>query len=109
MDTSLTIQSSISESIPDKVRGFIVDKSSGHPLGGVVVEAIAQPIEDSDYTISLGLLVSDHAGYVSFDLRSIINMQGLEHLWICPIGDDAAKIDLVSHFSSITNDSKTGN
>ena len=74
-----------------------------------MVEAIAQPIEDLDYTISLGLLVSDHAGYVSFDLRSINKIQSLEHLWICPMGDDAAKIDLVSHFSSTRNDSKTGN
>jgi len=96
MAISLAIQSSV----PEKVRGFIVDKTTGHPLSGVVVEAVIQPIKDLDYTISLGLLVSDHAGYVSFDLRSLCNIQRLDHLWIRPIGDDSAKIDLVVPSSS---------
>lgn len=81
--------------VPDKVRGFIIDKDTGHPLPGVVISAVAEP--DKDVHIPLGILVSDVAGYVAFDLKRLqeLDVPRLEHLWLYAAGDETIKIDLV--------------
>lgn len=86
--------------VPQKARAFIVDKSSGHPLPGVVILAAAELTTaepDDNLKIPLGMLVSDAAGYVSFDLKCLgeWGTLPLKHLWLCAVGDETAKIDLV--------------
>src|SRR5215210_494340 len=91
---STTTQTS---TMPLKARGFVIDKDSGYPLPGVVIVAVAEP--DAGGTLTLGMLISDHAGYVSFDLDSlhelgVTNLRSLKHLWIYPVRDETAKVDL---------------
>jgi hypothetical protein len=105
--------------IPPKLRGFIVDKDSGHPLPGVAVLAVAElayksadpvdPRGSSDgrdkgaegFTVSLplGMLASDAAGYVSFDVKSSLGEHippNVKHLWVVAVGDDTIKTDALA-------------
>ncbi len=67
-----------------KIRGFVVDKSTGTPLQGVVVLDVAQP--DENVQFPLGMLVSDSAGYVLFDLGPVAATR-LKRLWVEASGD----------------------
>lgn len=79
--------------IPPRVRGFVIDRESGHPVPGIVVVAVAD--RDENVAVPVGMLVSDSAGYVSFDLAELHETgQTLRRLWIYPSNTIASKIDI---------------
>lgn len=64
--------------LPKKIRIFILDEVSGAPLRGVPIQLVLSistntpntPNVPSVAEISLGLLASNHVGYMAFDLKS---------------------------------------
>ncbi|HWP34781.1 MAG TPA: hypothetical protein VNM66_04215 [Thermodesulfobacteriota bacterium] len=75
-----------------KIRGFVLDKATGKPLRGVEVSAVAEL--DGGRRIPLGLLASDAAGYVSFDLGDLAETPAVRTLQVAANGDEAARVDL---------------
>ena len=57
--------------LPDKIRLVLLEQRSGKPVAGVPIqlEITASTPQDSQLATT-GLLVSNHAGYVSFNLKS---------------------------------------
>lgn len=57
--------------LPDKLRFCVLDAEKGHPLRGVPVRVVlgVNSANEGDFEIPLGLLASDHAGYLAFDLK----------------------------------------
>lgn len=53
-----------------KVRGFVVDRTTGKPVSGQLVTLEAR--RDNQW-FPTGVLKTDHAGFVSFSLRSLAN------------------------------------
>lgn len=59
-----------------KLRAFVIQRGSGEPVSGVTVLAKAG---SSGGTATLGVLSSDHAGYVSFDVSQAADA---DELWL---------------------------
>jgi hypothetical protein len=79
--------------IPPRARGFVIDRESGDPLPGVVVVAVAE--RDENVAVPVGILVSDSAGYLSFDLTEPHEAGlTLRRLWLCPFNDSRARVDI---------------
>jgi hypothetical protein len=58
-----------------------------------VVVAVAE--RDENVAVPVGMLVSDSAGYVSFDLTELHEAGlTLRRLWLCPSNDTGARIDI---------------
>lgn len=73
-----------------KLRGFVLDRASGRPVPGVVVAVRIEP--DQKVYTNLGLLVSDSAGYVAFDLAPYLARFTARPvaIWVRAIGDYGA-------------------
>ena len=84
-----------------KARGFVLDKKTHRPLAGVAVCATAEMADGP--SLLLGMLMSDGAGYVSFDLSHARALVGasLKHLWIAVVGVDANRVDLLAAAATI--------
>jgi hypothetical protein len=78
-----------------KARGFITDQASGLPLAGVPVTAVAEL--DGGRRVPISLMASDRAGYVSLDLSGLGGLDPLVHVWVYPVADEDAKVDLLPH------------
>lgn len=77
-----------------KVRCFVVDRSSGNPLAGVTVSLSAENAAGA--TVVLGMLTSDQAGYVSFDLANSGPLPSAAKLWLTPQSDTASRINILA-------------
>lgn len=101
---------------PARAGVFLSDKATGAPLSGVLMFAAAElsvtpPTgsggASSTARVPLGLLGSDHAGYVSWDLASLSreatrlaglnNTVQLEHLWVSLNGPLESVFDLAAN------------
>ena len=73
-----------------KARGFVLNRDTGEPVCGVNVVARAKR---NGTTTSLGLLTTDEAGYVSFDLSGVVDPTALEGVSLEVVGqpDSAAR------------------
>jgi hypothetical protein len=58
-----------------RLRGFVLDSITGAPLPNIVVALRVQI--DKDAWLPLGVLATDQAGYLSFDISSLQNLTGL--------------------------------
>ena len=76
-----------------RARIVVLDRGSGRPLAGIPIAAAIQTVNGRK--IPLGVLASDHAGYVSFDLRAVrVPAEEIAHVWIEQVGDDAPATDV---------------
>jgi hypothetical protein len=64
--------SPITVSSRHKLRGFVLDRQAERPLRNIVVTLEIEP--DDGIIIRLGPLVSDHAGYVAFDVSAYLSI-----------------------------------
>ncbi|HEX9320177.1 MAG TPA: hypothetical protein VF884_14680, partial [Nitrososphaeraceae archaeon] len=75
---------------------FVREKESGRPLEGVPVAAIAETNIDNKH-IPLGVLASDHVGYLSFDLSHLKDIDQYERILVYLEGNkNKAHIDAKS-------------
>jgi Protein of unknown function (DUF4056) len=82
-----------------KVRGFVVDNTSGVPRAGVTV---ALEISDErGASLLLGLLTSDHAGYVSFDLSKASTLDVAENLWLTPLAEPTNRLNVLASLAQV--------
>ena len=103
------------DSIPNRLSIAMVDLWQGTPLKGVVVAASADVAVQSatgsnaQFSMSLGILGSDHVGYVAFDLsglgRRLAAIQAqipagaiiqVTSLWVFPNGQIGPGVDALS-------------
>jgi hypothetical protein len=78
-------------SVRKKLRGFVVDAKTGLPLPNVPLFFEAEKKDgDQIYRWSLGLLVTDQAGYASFDLGSLTPTTTPQSIRITPTGEEQA-------------------
>lgn len=77
----------------DKVRCFVIDDTTGEPRGGVAVSLTADG--DSGPRV-LGLLVSDRAGYLAFDLSNTGLAAGETALWLTPLGEPKSRLEVMA-------------
>ena len=90
--------------LPEKLRLFVLDAHSYKPLQGIPIRLSLglHKENDGDYAIPIGVLASDHAGYLSFDLPSGDERNSLydwlTNIWLDPFLDENRRIDLISHF-----------
>ena len=89
-----------------KARGFVVDKKTSQPLKGVIVLAVLEytPSGSSQqgFAIPLGMLASDTAGYVSFDVTNSIGLAATSqsvHLWVYPLRAEQSKQDVMTQLT----------
>ncbi|MEQ1787404.1 MAG: carboxypeptidase-like regulatory domain-containing protein, partial [Acidimicrobiales bacterium] len=73
-----------------KVRGFVVDRTTGRPLPGATVRLEAAL--DGGAAQTVGLLQSDHAGYVSFSLQGLSNARASLSGLAVLVGDERHSI-----------------
>lgn len=85
-------QSAQASGSAQKVRGFVIDKDSGLPVAGVAVLGTVE-LEDGR-ELPVGMLASDAAGYVSFDLREAIQDVSPTHVHVKVVGTDPAEATL---------------
>ena len=78
-----------------KLRGFVVDQQSGNPVSGVILQFSAET-EDAGKksTFPLGMLVTDLAGYTSFDLSPYPEARLPTTITVTPLGNEQAQISL---------------
>ena len=75
-----------------RLRACVLDRKTGRPLTGIPIMATAET--KGGKQIGIGVLASDHAGFVSFDLQSLGAISDdVEHVWIYRIGDEANRVD----------------
>lgn len=75
-----------------KIRGFVVDLHTGKPIPNAVLLFEAKIIDDkSEFTFPLGVLVTDSAGYASFDLSRYAEDKLPQIIQITPVGDEECK------------------
>jgi len=75
-----------------RLRAFVIDRKTGQPLLNIPILVNAELKRGKQ--VPLGVLVSDHAGFVSFDLEPLREAyEDVEHIWICRLGDEGNKID----------------
>lgn len=74
-----------------RLRAFVLERGTGKPLPGVPVLAVAQ--NKAGQRVPLGLLASDHAGYLSFDVRHLSRLSDVLHIWLYRLGDEEHRID----------------
>ncbi len=78
-----------------KVRGFVVDQQTGKPVANVVLLFEAKATDNNvTTTFPLGVLVTDGAGYASFDLTPYPENKLPQALQITPLGDEASQFNL---------------
>jgi hypothetical protein len=77
----------------EKARGFVIDES-GRPAPGVAVLASVEL--DDGRKLPVGMLASDAAGYVSFDLRDAISQGPPVQVHLTPVGDAAATVTIAT-------------
>ena len=60
------------EQLPNKLRMFVFNTDNGRPMPGVPIRATIglSSSNAGEQSVDLGVLASNHAGYVSFDIRS---------------------------------------
>jgi hypothetical protein len=78
--------------MPEKVRCFVIDDTTGLPRGGVAVSLVA---DGDSGPRALGLLVSDRAGYLAFDLSHTTLAVGETKLWLSPLGESMGRLDVL--------------
>lgn len=83
-----------------KVRGFVVDQQTGTPIPNVVLLFEAKSTDNNvTNTFPLGMLVTDSAGYASFDLTPF-DIQLSKAIQVTPLGEeqsqDSTNVALVS-------------
>ena len=77
---------------------LVLDRATGRPTAQVPILAIAEvtitpTVGQVVQQIPLGLLVSDGAGYVSFDLKDLGPTTAAEHIWLYPYGREENRVD----------------
>ena len=72
-----------------KARGFVLNRDTGEPVSGVNVVARAKR---NGTTTSLGLLTTDEAGYVSFDLSGVVGSTALEGVPLEVVGQPGSAV-----------------
>jgi hypothetical protein len=90
---------SIANGTRRKLRGFVLDRTTGTPAKDVVVKATSE-VDDGIF-VNLGLLVSDVAGYVSFDVSQYLGAftPRPKHLWVEAVADPGSRRDVASDLS----------
>lgn len=97
--------------IPTHLGIFVLDSKNKIPLEGIHFLATAEYQEGGQFIggkVPLGILSTDHVGYISYDLRHLELIEGknlediarknfLEHLWIYPMGRDDLAIDVLKY------------
>ena len=89
------------ESTAKRLRAFVLDRATGKPVPKVPITAVAEIEEPETGTvqrITLGILASDHAGYLSFDLSNLVtpeNSEQIRSIWVAPVYDEDARIDVL--------------
>jgi hypothetical protein len=76
---------------PARMRALVLDRQTGRPVAGVPVFAVAENKEGR--RIPLGVLATDHAGFVSFDVSKLKASGEVAHLWVYRAGDEATRVD----------------
>lgn len=75
-----------------RVRAFVLERKTGRPLAGIPILATAET--KGGQQIALGVLASDHAGFVSFDLKPLgATSDEVEHIWVYRLGDESNRVD----------------
>lgn len=82
-----------------KVRCFVIDRVTGASCASVTVSLSAESTGGS--TLLLGLLTSDRAGYISFDLSPFDSLPSLRSLWLTPLGEPARRVDVLAQSPSL--------
>ena len=76
---------------PARMRAFVLDQHTGRPVARVPVMAVAQTKDGR--RLPVGVLATDQAGFVSFDVSKLKTAGGLAHLWVYRAGDEATGVD----------------
>ena len=83
-----------------RLRVFVFDAATGDPLPGVRVHArgvlaASESANAQERTFGLGILQSDHVGYLSFDFGTFGGRRDeITHVWVGPVHDPNAEIDV---------------
>jgi hypothetical protein len=76
-----------------RLRAFVLDRKTGRPLPGVPILATVETKDGQQ--IPLGVLASDHAGFVSFDLKHLAAIaDNVAQVSVHSLGDEAKPIDI---------------
>lgn len=86
-----------------KIRCFVIGRSSGQPLAGITVSLTAE--FDDQHALPIGLLTSDKAGYVSFDLAPLGHFGSVARLVLLAIADPSSQVDLLKLLPGKSNSS----
>ncbi len=73
-----------------RLSALVVKRGTGRPLPGVPVHAVA---EFDGQRISLGVLASNHVGYLAFTLRGLAANSEPDHIWVFPYDSEDQRID----------------
>lgn len=96
-------------STPIHLGVFLFERETGKPLAGIPFSATAEYLPTAQFhkgQYPLGMLATDHVGYLSFDLgplklqgeqnlENISGINGLVHLWVYPLFDRALAVDAI--------------
>jgi hypothetical protein len=70
------------------------DSDTHRPISGIRVVAAAHCRDGA--TVPLGLLDTDAAGYVSFDLLPLLSRSNIDSLWVAPLADLQQKTNVLA-------------
>jgi hypothetical protein len=78
--------------LPRKLRGFVLEHDTARPAAGVVVTVALETAGGEAQR--LGVLASDRAGYVSFDLGALAGAHAVVvHVWVWAVADESYRVD----------------